>query len=283
MKKTLQKKYIALIVLAAVLVITAIWTIWGNTAIQMNQITVSSSRLPQGFGGYRIAHVSDLHNAEFDNLLAIITEAAPDMIAITGDMIDSRRTDIAAALRFAEQAAEIAPCYYVTGNHEARTNSYTKLEASLTDLGIVVLRDSAVTLKRNGDAITLIGLDDPAFALAGDYFDETASMVSDKLSELLKGAQECSILLSHRPELFDIYCAANVNLVLSGHAHGGQIRLPFVGGLVAPDQGLFPEYDAGLYTNKNTHMVVSRGLGNSIFPFRFNNRPEVVLVELQKE
>ena len=90
-----------------------------------------------------------------------------------------------------------------------------------------------------------------------------------------------SILLSHRPEFFDQYVRADVDLVLSGHAHGGQFRLPFVGGLAAPNQGLFPKYDAGRYTEENTNMIVSRGIGNSIFPFRFNNRPEVILIELK--
>ncbi len=106
--------------------------------------------------------------------------------------------------------------------------------------------------------------------------------MQNKLSELMSDNDKYTLLLSHRPELFEVYVKCGADLVLSGHAHGGQFRLPFVGGLVAPNQGLFPEYDAGLYTEGNTNMVVSRGVGNSILPFRFNNRPEVILIELEK-
>lgn len=114
----------------------------------------------------------------------------------------------------------------------------------------------------------------PNFTIKGDLFGEIPAMVSTKLNNMLEQDDGYSVLLSHRPELFDTYAACGVDLVLSGHAHGGQFRLPFVGGLIAPDQGLFPQYDAGLFTDDNTNMIVSRGLGNSI------NRPEIVLIEL---
>ena len=107
--------------------------------------------------------------------------------------------------------------------------------------------------------------------------------MNTKLEELHSEKDGFTILLSHRPELFDTYADQGMDLVLSGHAHGGQFRLPFIGGLVAPNQGLFPKYDAGIYTEDNTNMLVSRGVGNSILPFRINNRPEVILIELQAE
>lgn len=127
---------------------------------------------------------------------------------------------------------------------------------------------------RFSDCPTLISLS------GGDLFGEVPAMVSTKLKNMLEQESSYSILLSHRPELFETYVACGVDLILSGHAHGGQFRLPFVGGLIAPDQGLFPKYDAGLYTDGNTNMIVSRGLGNSIIPIRFNNRPEIVLINL---
>ena len=105
-------------------------------------------------------------------------------------------------------------------------------------------------------------------------------MVRTKLNNLADTESSYIILLSHRPELFESYVSCNIDLVLSGHAHGGQFRLPFIGGLIAPDQGIFPKYDAGLFTNGSTNMIVSRGLGNSIIPIRFNNRPEVIVIEL---
>lgn len=262
------------------------WIVWGNKALQLNTYMVSSDRLPEAFNGYRIAHVSDLHNAEMGddnkNLLATLQNAEPDIIAITGDLIDSRNTDIEIALQFAEEAVKIAPCYYVTGNHEARVSEYDDLKTGLTELGIMVLEDERIDLDKNGETITLIGLNDPSFK--SDYlFGDSEEVVKTHLQELTNESDGFILLLSHRPELFEIYANNEVDLVLSGHAHGGQFRLPFVGGLVAPNQGFFPKYDAGLYTEENTSIIVSRGIGNSILPFRFNNRPEVILIELQSK
>lgn len=131
--------------------------------------------------------------------------------------------------------------------------------------------------------VWVIGLSDPSFTLKGDMFGEVPAMVDTKLRGLIGDKDNYTILLSHRPELFEAYVNCGVDLVLSGHAHGGQFRLPFIGGLVAPNQGLFPKYDAGLYTKGDTNMIVCRGLGNSIIPIRFNNRPEIVLLELIAE
>ncbi len=153
--------------------------------------------------------------------------------------------------------------------------------SDLLQAGAVVLEDRAAALWRDGEAITVAGLSDPAFAGAGELFGEAPAMVRAKLGALLEGERGYTLLLSHRPELFDVYSGCGVDLVLAGHAHGGQFRLPLVGGLIAPNQGLFPRYDAGLYTSGGTSMVVSRGLGNSVIPLRFNNRPEVVLVQME--
>ena len=278
-----NKKKILMITVMAALAALIIWTVWGNTALELNTYTVNSEELPSVFDGYRIAHVSDLHNAEMgdgnEKLLAMLREAEPDIIAITGDMIDSRNTNVAVALAFAVEAMLIAPCYYVTGNHEARVSEYDELKTGLESVGVFVLDDERMELALSGESITLLGVDDPSFST--DYlFGDAATVVSSKLAELAAEEDGFTVLLSHRPELFDTYVDSGMNLVLSGHAHGGQFRLPFVGGLVAPNQGLFPKYDSGLYTDGDTNMIVSRGIGNSIFPFRFNNRPEVILVEL---
>ena len=129
-----------------------------------------------------------------------------------------------------------------------------------------------------------MGLAGPDFIIKGDLFGEAPAMVSTKLKNLNDGeGGGYTILLSHRPELFETYVGSGIDMVFAGHAHGGQFRLQFIGGMVAPNQGLFPKYDAGLYTDGSTNMVVSRGIGNSIIPLRFNNRPESVLVELNAE
>ena len=281
-----KRKFIILAVAAAFLLALIAWIIWGNTAMELNTYTISSSKLPQSFDGYRIAHVSDLHNAEMgkdnEKLLSMLRDADPDMIAITGDLIDSRHTDIEVALQFIRAAAKIAPCYYVTGNHEARVNEYGELKAGMEAAGVTVLEDVRTEISMEGETITLIGVNDPSYQT--DYlFGDAESVMNAKLEDLHTENDGFTILLSHRPELFDTYADHDIDLILSGHAHGGQFRLPFIGGLVAPNQGLFPEYDAGIYTEGNTNMLVSRGVGNSILPFRINNRPEVILIELQAE
>ena len=283
MFKQIPTKKKTICVLSGILLILIVWTAWGNAALELNTYTISSRGLPDAFDGYRIAQVSDLHNAEFgggnQRLLDMLREAEPDMIAITGDLIDSRKTNIAVALAFAEDAVKIAPCYYVSGNHEARVSEYQDLKTGLEAAGVTVLDDAQVKIEVSGESITVIGVNDPSFH--ADYLTSDAAVMDRKLSELSLEAAGFTILLSHRPELFDTYADHNMNLVLSGHAHGGQFRLPLIGGLIAPNQGLFPKYDAGLYSDGSTNMIVSRGLGNSIIPFRFNNRPEVVLIELK--
>lgn len=280
---TVKKK--TLCVLAGIFLVLIVWTVWGNTALERNTYTIRSPELPDVFDGYRIAQVSDLHNAEFGDgnqrLLDMLREAEPDMIAITGDLIDSRKTNIAVALAFAEEAVRIAPCYYVSGNHEARVPEYRELKAGLEAAGVTVLDDARAEIEISGKSITIIGVNDPSFL--ADYLTSDAAVMDRKLSELSSEDASFTILLSHRPELFDTYAAHEMDLVLTGHAHGGQFRLPLIGGLIAPNQGLFPKYDDGLYSEGNTNMIVSRGLGNSIIPFRFNNRPEVVLIELKSQ
>ena len=273
-----------LCVIGTIFFILLIWTVWGNKALMVSTISISSSHIPAAFSGFRIAQVSDLHNSEFGKnnteLLKLLSESRPDIIAITGDLIDANHTDVGIALGFVQESVRIAPTYYVTGNHEAASPQYDTLKAGLEEARVIVLEDEAVSLERNGETITLLGLGDPDFTVNGDMFGETSAMVSTKLKNLDDGEGGYTILLSHRPELFETYVNCGTDLVFAGHAHGGQFRLPFIGGLVAPNQGLFPQYDAGLYTDGSTSMVVSRGIGNSIIPFRFNNRPEIVLVEL---
>lgn len=257
-----------------------LWVIWSNTALELSIHEIYSPELPEDFEGWRIAHVSDLHNAELGEnnrrLLALLEKAAPDIIVITGDLVDCHRTDAELAVRFVEEAAQIATCYYVTGNHEAALaeSDYLKLEAQLRDGGAVVLHNSALSIEREGGSLRLIGLDDPEFGDKGDVTE---------LLEPLAAGDGFTVLLSHRPERFEEYCAAGIDLVFAGHAHGGQFRLPFVGGLYAPGQGPLPEYDAGLYSDGGTQMLLSRGIGNSLIPIRFNNRPELILAVLHTE
>lgn len=279
-----KRRILTIAAIAVLLIALAGWTVWGNGALELNTYIIASEKLPASFHGFRIAQVSDLHNTELGennkNLLAMLRSARPDIIVITGDLIDSRNTDVGIALSFTEEAMKIAPCYYVTGNHEARVSQYNTLREGLMELGVIILENAWVEIQQGGEKITLMGVDDPSFQTDYLFGDEEAVM-TQTLNNLTWDKDSYTILLSHRPELFDVYEYMGVDLVFSGHAHGGQFRLPFVGGLVAPNQGFFPKYDSGLYTKNNTAMLVSRGIGNSIIPIRFNNRPEVILAELK--
>lgn len=281
-----MKRKKRLIGISAVVLLLALilWTLWANTALEINEYTVASDKLPETFDGFRIAQVSDLHNAEFgegnEELLALLREAEPDIIAITGDLIDSRRTDIDVALSFAREAVKIAPCYYVTGNHESRVAEYARLEQGLADAGVTLLRNDSLLLEREGQTIRLMGVDDCNFYPGSDGNVQVKAM-ENEIIRMLGG--EYTVLLAHRAELAVVYDRYDVDLVLSGHAHGGQIRLPFIGGLYAPDQGFFPKYTSGVYETKDQTLVVSRGLGNSAFPLRFNNRPEIVMIILETQ
>lgn len=278
-----MKRRVIVLITAAVLVpALLIWLLWANSSPAATQVAVASGALPEAFEGFKIAHVSDLHNAVFgrknEKLLSLIRAAEPDIIAITGDLIDSRHTDIDSALAFVEAAAEIAPIYYVTGNHESRLD-FDEIEPRLIAAGARVLRNEAEDIGRGGERIRLAGIDDPSFIRTGGTAEERAAA---ELEQLGDGGGTFTVLLAHRPELVEVYAEYGAGLVLSGHAHGGQVRLPLLGGLYAPGQGLLPEYDSGLYSLGETQMVVSRGLGNSVAPLRVNNRPELVIVTLSR-
>lgn len=278
-----KKKIIIISIIFAVLAAISVWIAWGNSALMVNEISVTSDELPQSFSGYKIAQVSDLHNAQFgkdnEKLIEKLNECEPDIIVFTGDLIDSYHTNIDVSISFAEKAVQIAPTYYVTGNHEARIDGLSEFLKRLEDKGVTVLQNESVTLNNENERITLLGVSDPSFQ--ADYlFVDEKTVTDSAVSDLMNGTEGYTVLLSHRPEMFDVYVKNNVDLVLTGHAHGGQFRLPFFGGLIAPGQGLFPKYDSGLYTMNGTNMIVSRGIGNSIIPFRVNNRPEIVMVEL---
>lgn len=250
---------------------------WQNNHIIINRINYINSKVPDEFIGYKIAHISDLHNKKFGKkqkrLEKKIKEVSPDIIVITGDLIDRRRYDLESAMEFIEAGMKIAPVYYVSGNHEAWSGKYEEIKDRLSSLGVVILDDRKTEIIKDKEKIEIIGLADPAF-----------STNTFKLEEKLKSMSEDSvfqILLCHRPELFKIYIREKIDLIFSGHAHGGQIRIPFIGGLLAPDQGLFPKYTSGLYEEGESSLVVSRGLGNSIFPIRIFNRPEIIVLTLE--
>lgn len=273
-----NRKSVKIIFIFVIAVMAVIYLYWGNTKIGVTNITVTSENIPDEFNGFKIVHISDLHNAEFGNgqkdLIDKIEAQDADIIVITGDMIDSRRTDVDKAVELITGLGNKIPVYYVTGNHESRVREYNELESKLIENGVTVLKNESVKIEKDSSFINVIGVDDPSFGMsANDIFHTVSELKTDGYD----------VLLSHRPELFETYCEIGAELVLCGHAHGGQVRIPFIGGIVAPNQGLFPEYTAGSYKSGSTEMIVSRGLGNSIIPLRVNNPPELVVITLSGE
>ncbi len=273
--KGLNKKKLIryLIILAAVLV----FALLQNSMLQTTKYTYSNENLPSEFDGYKIVQISDLHNKNFifDSYpVSEVEKCKPDMIVLTGDLIDSSNTDTEVAIDFAKEMVKLAPTYYVTGNHEYWVDEDVRLGLinELTEAGVVCLDDEVITISKDGSDISLIGIDEASLGYG----------VLSGLTEEIK-SEEVTILLAHEPQYLEDYAKAGVDLVLSGHAHGGQFRLPFIGGVYAPDQGLFPEYTEGLHEMDGTSMIISRGIGNSVIPLRMFNHPEIVCMTLKAE
>lgn len=260
-----------------------------NNQLVMANFSCYFKHLPKAFDGLNIVHISDLHNKTFRKnqapLIKKINEATPDVIFITGDIVDSRRYNEQPSLILTKQLVDIAPVYYVTGNHEAKSEKFELLEKNLRATGVQILRNETAFLREQEQYLSITGIDDPSFAKDFPYSDDTLFMEQaiQLAEQAMQKKPDFRILLSHRPEKLALYAKHPFDLVFSGHAHGGQIRIPFLGGLIAPHQGFFPAYTAGLHKQNKTNLIVNRGLGNSIFPFRIFNRPEIVTMTLNRE
>lgn len=279
-----RNKKIFIIVICFLMI--ALFCFLQNNILEVTHYTFSSSEISDNLDGYCIVQISDLHNKEFGNgqkhLIKKIQEIQPDMIVVTGDIVDSTHTDMDVAITFLEEAVKIAPCYYITGNHEHWLDNdlYEKLINQIDYTGTIILDNEVVEIDSNkstdtsynATAFVIIGLDD-------------GSLLGNTLHELSKDFdnQQFVLLLAHEPQNMTFYSRENVDLILSGHAHGGQFRIPGIGGVVAPDQGFLPDYTEGLHEENGVTMIISRGLGNSIIPLRIFNHPEIVCVELESE
>lgn len=270
------------LVLLLVLLLGGGWLLWDNRRLDITWYEVSTSTLRASAEGLRIAQVSDLHAADFGDfrsqVVSSVQAAEPDLIALTGDLIDYRTTRVDGVLAMAGQLQAIAPAYFVLGNHEADSPVLGELLRGLETVGVVVLRDEAVTLEAGGTEVTVAGLDDPRVRAARGLEPRDGVEV---LASLELPDDRPVVLLAHRPELFEDYLGSGADLVLSGHAHGGQVRIPGVGGVYAPHQGTFPALSEGVHERNGTTMVISRGLGNSIAGVRVNNPRELVIIELR--
>lgn len=282
--KERKRRIKMLIIIILFITVFCIFSLWQNNSIVTSNFNYSSSEVPKDFDGFKIVQISDLHNKVFgkeqDKLLEKVANISPDIIVVTGDIVDRRRYNLENAMYFVNEALKIAPIYYVSGNHEAWSGKYYEVKERLIKAGVYVIEDEMIEIKKENSIINILGLSDPAF-ITSSYSEETDT---SKMKEYLKSwssVKGFNVLLSHRPELFDLYSISNIDIVFSGHAHGGQIRIPFIGGIIAPNQGFFPKYTDGSYNSNQTTMFVSRGLGNSLFPVRIFNRPEIISVTLK--
>ena len=274
--------WIRLAVLLAVLAAGILFFYWSNHSLQIERFTFLDSALPEGFDGAVVVQLSDLHCGSFgennSGLLAAVAAAEPDYIFLTGDLLDQAKPIPEGYVEtLAGGLAAIAPTYYVTGNHEWARGSVPELKNTLADCGVTVLSNQFVPLERQGDVILLAGIDDP-----NGYADQKTP---EELAAEIAAAEDSPywLLLAHRNTLFaDRYSRLGANLTICGHGHGGLIRLPFTDGLVSTDRTFFPTYTAGFYTANGARVFVSRGLGNSGRTFRLFNRPQVVVLTLEK-
>lgn len=252
--------------------------------LEISRYTVTNSKIPSEFSGFKIAQISDCHSMVLHELPEAIESEKPDMIACTGDLLDDNG-DWRPAVKLIERLVEIAPVYIVTGNHDVWRGDWREIEQRLNAIGAVTLHNERIFLEANDRRIGLTGIDDP-FVRTEKSIDK---FIKDAIEET-GNYDGYDILLFHRANLFDKIKDKGYDLVLSGHIHGGQIRIPGIGGVIAPKSGwgaegkmLFPEYSGGEYKAGGATMIVSRGLANTIFLPRMFNRPELVMVTLEHQ
>lgn len=267
----------ALIILALIAAAAAFLIKDSRDDLEISRYEVKSQKLPESFDGFKIVQLSDLHGAEFGEdgmgLVEKVKELEPDIIALTGDFVTDEG-DLAAVERLAARLVKLCPVYFISGNHEFGSGLAVKVRNILERAGVKYLSNEYLTISRGEDGILLGGVEDPLAYADMLSPDELAQKMNDAAPDAFK------ILLGHRNYWMTEYPELPVDLIFCGHAHGGLIRIPGVGGLIGTDRRLFPDFDAGQFNNGRYTLIVSRGLGNSVPIPRVFNRPEIVCVEL---
>lgn len=268
-----------LIKIIGALVVLFIFYITNNQWLQLSKHTLQVKTLPKEMNGLTIVQISDLHDAKFgrhqQRLIEQVKKQKPDLIFLTGDLIDRNNYKLGRSLEAVDGFTKIAPTYFVDGNHEISINRVKEIHIALQKKGVHVLNNEAETFRYNGASIQLIGISDP---LSGET---TEDMLAKALVNVPQ--DQFKILLAHRSEFGEKYAQAGIDLAYTGHAHGGQIRLPLLGGLANHDASLFPKHTEGIEQVEQLQHVISRGLGNSLFPLRVFNRPEIVVTTLESK
>lgn len=263
-------------ILPALAILVALALIALDERLILRTYTVVSPKLT---AEVRLAVVTDFHSSDnADDVVAMVTSCAPDAVLMVGDMFDddtaNRPTE--RTLSLMRHLSAQYPCYYVSGNHEAWTGEMDALYQQTEEAGVKVLRMSSGVLTVRGQRIALCGIPDP-YEMVYSGAPDTEEQIRQALEDV--DSADFTVLLAHRPELLAKYAQFPLDLVVSGHAHGGQVRIPGVlNGLYAPNQGWFPKLAGGAYTQDGTTLIVSRGLAVRTWLPRIFNRPEVVLV-----
>lgn len=274
-----------MIIITIVIVSVCSYLYIQNHVLQLSEIEVEDENLPIAFHGYRILHLSDIHNMNTKgNITTYALKYQADIVVVSGDLLYKYHPSYQYVMDELSELAKHVDVYAVSGNHEAWVTQVIndELREQLKAKGVHVLSDERIELKRDDAHIDLIGMEDISFIHGENYTSAEVNIFADILHKLHR-RDHFTILISHRPELMRTYVNEKISLVFSGHAHGGQIRIPFIGGLLAPGQGWFPHYDSGKYKEGQTTMIVSRGIGKSAFPFRINNRSHIILVTLKHQ
>lgn len=261
--------------------------------MQITHFEVKSDKIPKSFQGFKILQLSDLHNKSFgkDNaeLIAKVDKEKPDIIVFTGDMINARDTDYQAFLNLAANLGKKYKIYYIIGNHEQilDSNSLNQLMHEMSANGVRVLNNEKIEITRGNERINLYGLwfNLRYYKDANDNNTKDIYFGTDRIHEILGdlNTSQYNVLLTHNPLYFETYAGWGADLTLSGHIHGGVIRIPFMGGLLSPEKQPFPKYDNGEYFLNGNELIVTRGLGNSYVGFRLFNRPEITVITLTKK
>lgn len=285
----MRRKKMYTILIAVLLLVVLIRIYIDNEILEISNIEIKSDKLPDIFDGYKMVQLSDLHSKNFGNdnqkLIDIIDNESPDIIVMTGDMVTANEKSFTIFYNLVKRLVKKYKVYYIYGNHEGELSLKLRNEitAFLMENGVVILDNDCISIEKNNEKINLYGLcyTQKYYSYkSGKKHRVTENYIKDKLGAIDKN--NYNILLTHNPLFFDAYSSYGFDLILSGHIHGGLVRLPFIGGILSPERKFFPQYSAGVYQNGDSKLVVSRGLSRGTKGFRFLNRPDIVSITLKK-
>lgn len=275
------------VIVIILLVLLGVFCYFQNNTIDKTEYIILSDEIK---GAVKLVQLSDMHSKPFKKVLKKLDEIKPDIIAVTGDYINDKCKNKEKMFEFGKELLNRAPVFYITGNHERRLDNFDELMKELSDLGFTVLLNDTAQITVNSSLITFLGLDenqadfkDYKARKKGTFKYKDMKPYFEKLDKL----GGFKIVLSHFPENFEKvkennYIQYDFDLQLSGHAHGGQFILPFLGPIYSPGQGIFPKYARGSF-GQRPQLIVSRGLGNAEFPLRLFNHPEINVIYLEED